>query len=75
MGLWSEATAHSQMAVSLARDADLVWQFALVHAVAAFPLAAQGQWKTAEDHVAGAQEAAMPGRSSNAAGASRPPAA
>ncbi len=58
MGLWSEATAHSQMAVSLARDADLVWQFALVHAVAAFPLAAQGQWETAEDHVAGAQKAA-----------------
>lgn len=58
IGAWADAVAHSQMAVSLARDADQLWLFALVHSVAAFPLAARGQWDMAETHVAAARQAA-----------------
>lgn len=58
IGAWADAVAHSQMAVSLARDADQLWLFALVHSVAAFPLAAQGQWEMAETHVAASRDAA-----------------
>lgn len=58
MGAWADAVAHSQMAVSLARDADQLWLFALVHSVAAFPLAAQGHWEMAETHVAASRDAA-----------------
>ena len=58
MGAWADAVAHSQTAVSLARDADQVWLFALLHSVAAFPLATQGHWEMAETHVAASRDAA-----------------
>jgi hypothetical protein len=49
-GRWDESVLHSQLAVSLAQDADQAWTFALVHAVAAFPLAGQGHWAAAQSH-------------------------
>lgn len=42
IGAWPDAVVHSQTAVSLANDADQLWLLALVHSVAASPLAAQG---------------------------------
>ncbi len=46
IGDWPSAVAHGQLAVSLARDAEQAWTYALVHSVAAFPLAAMGRWRT-----------------------------
>jgi DNA-binding CsgD family transcriptional regulator len=57
-GQWDRAGLHGQLAASLARDAEQVWTYALVHAVAAFPLAAQGQWAPARSHVTAAVDAA-----------------
>ncbi len=58
LGQWSDAVSHSQLAVSLAGDADQVWTFALVHAIAAFPLAGQGEWDNAQLHADAAVRAA-----------------
>lgn len=57
MGAWPDAVLHSQLATSLARDADQVWMLALVHGVAAFPLAAMGQWQAADGHARASETA------------------
>jgi DNA-binding CsgD family transcriptional regulator len=51
LGAWDDALIHSQLAVSLARDADRTWDFPFVHAVAAIVPAARGDWSVAEGHV------------------------
>ena len=43
---------HAELAVSLARDADRVWEFGFVHYVAAVVPALRGDWETAGAHVA-----------------------
>ncbi len=55
---WAESVAHSQLAVSLARDADQRAHRGMVNAAAAFPLAAQGDWDAAEAHVAASRQGA-----------------
>jgi DNA-binding CsgD family transcriptional regulator len=57
IGAWADAVVHSQTGVSLARDADQRWLMALLHSVAAFPLASQGHWAMAETHVEAAWDA------------------
>lgn len=58
MGRWGDAVLHSQLATSLAIDAEQVWTLALVHSVAVFPLAATGQWSAADHHARAAGDAA-----------------
>lgn len=58
LGRWDEAITHAQLAVSVAEDADMVWTYALAHAVATFPLAGRGDWAGADAHAAAASEAA-----------------
>ncbi len=59
LGRWDEAITHAELAVSVAQDADLVWTYALTHAVAAFPLAGRGAWEGADAHVRAASDAAV----------------
>lgn len=58
IGAWDEALAHADAAVSATVDADQAWFGPLVHAVAAFPLAARGEWEAATRHVQAAERAA-----------------
>jgi len=58
LGHWDEAVVHGELAVSMARDSDQVWMMALVHAVAAFPLAGRGKWDRARFHTEAAADAA-----------------
>ena len=57
-GRWDEAVTHAELAVSLGDDAGVPWTAALAHASAVAPMAARGQWKLAEAHVASAAGAA-----------------
>jgi hypothetical protein len=50
-GCWDDSLAASELAVSLAEDADHHWLRGLLHGVAALPYAARGEWMTAEAHV------------------------
>ena len=50
---------HAELAVSLARDADRVFDLGLVHSVAALVPAARGDWELAGAHVRMATEAAQ----------------
>jgi DNA-binding CsgD family transcriptional regulator len=56
-GRWDDSMAASELAVSLAEDADHPWLRGLLHGVAALPLAGRGQWQEAATHVAAAQAA------------------
>jgi DNA-binding CsgD family transcriptional regulator/tetratricopeptide (TPR) repeat protein len=58
LGRWEEAQAHADVAVSLARDSDQVWELPFVHAVAAFLHAGRGDAALADEHVAAARHAA-----------------
>ena len=58
LGLWDDAVVHSELAVSLARDAERVWEFGLVHGIAAMVPALRGDWEAACAHVRLATEAA-----------------
>ena len=58
LGSWDDAVVHAELAVSLARDADRAWEFALVHYVAAVVPALRGEWETASAHVEMAAQAA-----------------
>jgi ATP/maltotriose-dependent transcriptional regulator MalT len=62
LGAWDASVAHSQLAVSVAEDADQLGMLASVHGNAALPLAARGDWEAAEAHVDAALRvtAAMP---------------
>ncbi len=59
LGSWDDAVVHGELAVSLARDADRVWEFGYVHSVAAVVPAARGDWEVAGAHVRMATEAAQ----------------
>jgi ATP/maltotriose-dependent transcriptional regulator MalT len=51
LGRWDDATVHSEIAVSIAVDADQAWLAPLCHATAALVPAARGQWAQAGAHV------------------------
>ena len=57
-GSWDDAVVHAELAVSLARDADRAWEFAVVHYVAAVVPALRGEWDAAGAHVEMAARAA-----------------
>jgi DNA-binding CsgD family transcriptional regulator/tetratricopeptide (TPR) repeat protein len=50
-GAWDEAAVHAELAVSLAHDADRIWDFGFVHAHAALVPAGRGEWEVAAAHV------------------------
>ncbi|GAA3818816.1 LuxR family transcriptional regulator [Sphaerisporangium flaviroseum] len=51
MGALGEAVLHAELAVGDAEENDRVWDYAMVHALAGYPLAAQAAWERAEAHV------------------------
>lgn len=51
-GAWDDAAVHAEFAVSLAHDADHVWDFGFVHANAALVPASRGDWDVASAHLA-----------------------
>ena len=59
LGFWDDAVVHAELAVSLAHDADRVWDFGLVHSVAAVVPALRGEWEVASAHVRMATQAAQ----------------
>ncbi len=59
LGSWDDAVVHGELAVSLAQDAGRVWEFGLVHSVAAIVRAARGDWELASAHVRTAADAAQ----------------
>ena len=59
LGSWDDAVMHGELAVSLARDADRVWELSTVHSVAAVVPALRGDWEVASAHVRMATEAAQ----------------
>jgi len=59
LGSWDDAVVHAELAVSLAHDADRVWDFGLVHSVAAVVPALRGDWDVASAHVRMATQAAQ----------------
>jgi DNA-binding CsgD family transcriptional regulator/tetratricopeptide (TPR) repeat protein len=59
LGCWDDTVVHAELAVSLARDADRVFDLGLVHGVAALVPAARGDWELAGAHVQMATEAAQ----------------
>ncbi len=59
LGSWDDAVMHAELAVSLARDADRVWDLAYLHTTAAVVPALRGDWEVASAHVRMATEAAQ----------------
>ncbi len=59
LGLWDEAALHAELAVSLARDTERVWDLGFVHGVAAVVPAQRGEWEAAAAHVRRAAEGAQ----------------
>ena len=59
LGSWDDAVMHAELAVSLARDADRVWDLGYLHATAAVVPALRGDWEVASAHVRMATEAAQ----------------
>jgi DNA-binding NarL/FixJ family response regulator len=57
LGRWDDAITLGELAASAGEDADQAWVLALVHGVAAFPLAGRGAWELAERHALGARAA------------------
>lgn len=53
-GALDEAVLHAELAVGDAEENNRFWDFALLHALASYPLAARGEWEKAESHVAAA---------------------
>jgi ATP/maltotriose-dependent transcriptional regulator MalT len=51
-GALREAVLHTQLAVGDAEENERSWDYALLHALASYPLAAQGEWARAESHAA-----------------------
>ncbi len=51
LGSWDDAVVHAELAVSLAQDADRVWDLGFVHSVAAVVPALRGDWELASAHV------------------------
>ncbi|GIH28637.1 hypothetical protein Aph01nite_69470 [Acrocarpospora phusangensis] len=50
LGALGEAVLHAELAVGDAEDNSRVWDYALLHGIACYPLAAQGEWARAEAH-------------------------
>jgi len=57
-GRWDDCQDHADMAVSLARDADLYYDLPIVHSAAARVPACRGDWAVAASHVQAAEDAA-----------------
>ena len=57
-GRWDDCQHHAELAVSLARDADLHYDLPIVHSAAARVPACRGDWAGAVSHVQAAEEAA-----------------
>ena len=57
-GRWDDAQDHAELAVSLARDADLYYDLPIVRSAAARVPACRGDWATATSHVEAAEEGA-----------------
>jgi hypothetical protein len=59
LGRFSEAEVHGELAVQAAHDAGRVWDLPLLHALAAYPSAARGDFDAAERHVRAAEDWAL----------------
>jgi DNA-binding CsgD family transcriptional regulator len=57
-GRWDDCQDHADLAVSLARDADLYYDLPIVHSAAARVPACRGDWAMAAGHVEAAEDAA-----------------
>jgi DNA-binding CsgD family transcriptional regulator/tetratricopeptide (TPR) repeat protein len=57
-GRWDECQDHAELALSLARDADLYYDLPIVHSVAARVPACRGDWAGAAGHVEAAEDMA-----------------
>ncbi len=57
-GRWDDCQDHAELAVSLARDADLYYDLPIVHSAAARVPACRGDWTVAAGHVQAAEDAA-----------------
>jgi DNA-binding CsgD family transcriptional regulator len=57
-GDWDDCQDHAELAVSLARDADLYYDLPIVHSAAARVPACRGDWTAAVGHVEAAEDAA-----------------
>jgi DNA-binding CsgD family transcriptional regulator len=58
LGRWQQGAAHADLAVSLARDSDQVWELPFAHAAASRFDVGRGEWPAAEQHVQDAATAA-----------------
>jgi DNA-binding CsgD family transcriptional regulator len=59
LGRWQRGAAHAELAVSLARDSDQIWELPFAHAAASLFDAGRGEWPAAEQHVEAAASAAQ----------------
>jgi DNA-binding CsgD family transcriptional regulator len=50
MGLFDDAVEHTELAVSLATEAERAWELPMLHGLAALPYAARGEFAEAENH-------------------------
>jgi DNA-binding CsgD family transcriptional regulator len=51
-GALGESVVHTEAAVGDAEENNRVWDYAMLHALASYPLAAMGDWERAEFHTA-----------------------
>ncbi len=58
LGRWQHGATHAELAVSLARDSDQVWELPFAHATASRFDVGRGEWPAAEQHAQDAAEAA-----------------
>jgi DNA-binding CsgD family transcriptional regulator/tetratricopeptide (TPR) repeat protein len=58
LGRWQHGAAHAELAVSLARDADQIWELPFAHATASLFNVGRGEWPAAERHSESAASAA-----------------
>jgi DNA-binding CsgD family transcriptional regulator/tetratricopeptide (TPR) repeat protein len=58
LGRWQHGAAHAELAVSLARDSDQVWELPFAHATASLFDVGRGEWPAAEQHAQDAASAA-----------------
>jgi DNA-binding CsgD family transcriptional regulator len=59
LGRWQHGAAHAELAVSLARDSDQVWELPFAHATASLFDVGRGEWPGAEQHAQDAASAAQ----------------
>ena len=58
LGRWDEASAHAELAVALATDADRDYDLPLVHSIAGSVPACRGDWAVAAGHAQAAEQVA-----------------